>query len=122
MWDLNFGTWISHRALHSGLRPWAPTSPKNGNQFLGPIPKIFLLKFGYPILAKNRNVMNLTLKSSFLANFFKRKNFGIKCVFFPKKTKLVSTKKKILSKCSQPSHYQKKKKGRCKMCKGLLFF
>ncbi len=30
MWDLNFGTWISHRGLHrglhSGLRPWAPTS------------------------------------------------------------------------------------------------
>jgi hypothetical protein len=26
MWDLNFGTWISHRGLHSGLRPRAPTS------------------------------------------------------------------------------------------------
>jgi hypothetical protein len=23
MWDLNFGTWISHRGLHSGLRPRA---------------------------------------------------------------------------------------------------
>jgi hypothetical protein len=29
MWDLNFGTWISHRGLHSGLRPRAPTSKKN---------------------------------------------------------------------------------------------
>jgi len=26
MWDLNFGTWISHRGLYSGLWPRAPTS------------------------------------------------------------------------------------------------
>jgi len=26
MWDLNFGTWISHKGLHNGLRPRAPTS------------------------------------------------------------------------------------------------
>jgi hypothetical protein len=26
MWDLNFETWISHRGLHSGLLPRAPTS------------------------------------------------------------------------------------------------
>ncbi len=32
MWDLNFGTWISHRGLHSGLRPWAPLVDNNVTQ------------------------------------------------------------------------------------------
>jgi hypothetical protein len=27
-WFPGCGTWISHRGLHSGLRPWAPTSIK----------------------------------------------------------------------------------------------
>ncbi len=32
MWDLNFETLISHRGLHSGLRPQAPTSMRPTNQ------------------------------------------------------------------------------------------